>query len=294
MMSFGMEISSTFYSWFSRMFVACLPYHVMLRVFDIFLNEGKKILFKIGLAILKASSTQLLSTTDKAHFKKCLHDAAAQLYDSDYLIKLAFSFQFSHHHSDKLDIVHHHMIHHVKEPNMPIYYRPKITQSSNIIEDEQFEILWSWLPHRVCILDPHLQFSSAIHGFNLNTLLHNCEDVEPSLMLIKTEYGSIFGAFLSDAWVKSDGKPSYHGSRQTFLWSIKPQAHHWTGTGKNDFFMMAGRDFLCVGGGGAGHGIWMNNELQGRSTSCSTFGNEALEPHAEFFQCVAVEVFALR
>lgn len=60
----------------------------MLRVFDIFVNEGKKILFKIGLAIIKACSQSLLAATTKAQTLKNLQDAASQLHDSDYLIKV--------------------------------------------------------------------------------------------------------------------------------------------------------------------------------------------------------------
>lgn len=87
---------------------------------------------------------------------------------------------------------------HVVEPSYPVYYRPKITTPSNIIADEQvleisftflttqFELLWSWLPHKFCIKDPFLVFSSKTEGFSLRHFLTCVANEYPTILIVKT------------------------------------------------------------------------------------------------------------
>ena len=39
--------------WFFSLFTINLPYNILMRMFDIYLYEGEKVLYRIGLAILK-------------------------------------------------------------------------------------------------------------------------------------------------------------------------------------------------------------------------------------------------
>ena len=49
------EVESIQYavSWFITLYCGCLPFEYNLRVLDLYLSEGKKILFRVALAILK-------------------------------------------------------------------------------------------------------------------------------------------------------------------------------------------------------------------------------------------------
>lgn len=292
MSSLGIEGSQAFADvWFSRLFVSYLPYQTMLRVFDIFMNEGNKIFYKVGLAILKLNTESLMHAHCKQQFLRVLQYVTTHLYESDKLIKTAFTFQFSNKHTQKLDKSHGHMIQHIKEPQMPIYYRPRIRHSSSIIDDEQFEVMWAWIPHRYCIQDPVLVFSTERNGFSLHTMIHLCAKSSPLLIIVKSNHNAIFGAYLTDPWVKS-AEEQYYGQRESFLWTLEPHAGHWGWTGNNDYFMRTGLDFICVGGGTAsGNGLWINDDLDGRSCRCDTFDNPQLDPISEFFHCVAIEVY---
>jgi hypothetical protein len=78
-------------------------------------------------------------------------------------------------------------IHHVIEPTIPVYYRPKITTPSTIIQNEDFEILWSWLPSRFRIRDPLLLFSTSTDGYSLISLLKAIGDTSPTILILKTQ-----------------------------------------------------------------------------------------------------------
>ena len=51
-------------NWFLQLFVNTLPFHTTLKVWDLFLHEGVKILFRVGIAVLKVLEEQLLLTKD--------------------------------------------------------------------------------------------------------------------------------------------------------------------------------------------------------------------------------------
>ena len=130
----------------------------MLRVFDVYVNEGSKILYKVGLAVLSLESESLMTTTNKRDFMAALHDIAQSLTDADLLIKvsflllislfLLFSYIYSSfskqtayrfrmkNHIRRLDTKANLIINSVTEPSMPIYYRPKTPLRSSTIQDE--------------------------------------------------------------------------------------------------------------------------------------------------------------
>ena len=53
--------------------------------------------------------------------------------------------------------------------------KPKVDIPSTFIEDSDFEIVWSWLPNYLKLQNPILAYSTARHGFSLQTLYTKCE-----------------------------------------------------------------------------------------------------------------------
>ena len=51
-------------SWFITLFADYLPIDVVVRIFDIYLMEGRKILFRIALAIFKLNEKELMKAPD--------------------------------------------------------------------------------------------------------------------------------------------------------------------------------------------------------------------------------------
>ena len=49
--------------------------------------------------------------------------------------------------------------------------------------------------------EPELVYSSNEHGISLTTFYHRSEQYEPTILVIKTTEGEVFGAYCSTSWV---------------------------------------------------------------------------------------------
>ena len=88
--------------WFMTLFSTVLPFECTVRIWDIFMVEGKKILFRVALAIFKLTQQQLMKQEMEAIF-----DTMREFYakiDADTLIKTALSFKFSRKLIEKLEL----------------------------------------------------------------------------------------------------------------------------------------------------------------------------------------------
>jgi len=55
----------------------------------------------------------------------------------------------------------------------------------------QFVTLWDWLPVRFSLSQPVLVFTTQEHGFRLKTLLEKIDEIEYSILIIKTTNGEV-------------------------------------------------------------------------------------------------------
>ena len=63
-------------------------FQTLLRIWDCFLLEGPKVLFRFALAILKLHEKEILQKTDTISIMRHLKAAAKLTYDADGLIKV--------------------------------------------------------------------------------------------------------------------------------------------------------------------------------------------------------------
>ncbi|KAL7602123.1 uncharacterized protein LOC111919900 [Lactuca sativa] len=80
--------------WFITVFSYSFPFHLALRIWDVFLYEGVKIVFKVGLALLKYCHDDLV----KLPFEKLIHalrNFPDDAMNPDTLLPLAYSFKVS-------------------------------------------------------------------------------------------------------------------------------------------------------------------------------------------------------
>ncbi|CAK7335161.1 unnamed protein product [Dovyalis caffra] len=76
--------------WFITVFSYSFPFHLALRIWDVFLYEGVKIVFKVGLALLKYCHDDLV----KLPFEKLIHalrNFPEDAMDPDTLLPMAYS-----------------------------------------------------------------------------------------------------------------------------------------------------------------------------------------------------------
>ena len=64
------------------------PFQTVLRVWDCFLLEGPKVLFRMALAVLRLQEQCLLQKTDTISFMRHLKCGPKLLFDSESLLKV--------------------------------------------------------------------------------------------------------------------------------------------------------------------------------------------------------------
>ncbi|KAL7842014.1 hypothetical protein SRHO_G00237030 [Serrasalmus rhombeus] len=97
--------TSTFSSsWFLTVFLSCLPLTAASRVFDIFMCEGLEIVFRVGMAILQMTQTELLKL-DMEGMTQFLEKTAPQQMDRDpnRMIMTAYQIKYDSKRMKKLE-----------------------------------------------------------------------------------------------------------------------------------------------------------------------------------------------
>ncbi|UJR36374.1 hypothetical protein I4U23_029098 [Adineta vaga] len=84
------EITSLTLNWFMAIFIDSVPFETLLRIWDCFLLEGVKVLFRFALAILIINRESILTRTDTISMMKHIKDSAKHLIDVENLFKIAF------------------------------------------------------------------------------------------------------------------------------------------------------------------------------------------------------------
>ncbi|XP_033245097.1 uncharacterized protein LOC108154930 isoform X1 [Drosophila miranda] len=158
---------------------------------------------------------------------------------------------------------------------------PDLIGKTEILTEEHREKLCSHLPARAEGYSWSLIFSTSQHGFALNSLYRKMARLEsPVLIVIEDTDNNVFGALTSCSLHVSD---HFYGTGESLLYKFNPsfKVFHWTG--ENMYFIKGNMESLSIGAGDGRFGLWLDGDLnQGRSQSCSTYGNEPLAPQEDF------------
>ncbi|XP_065344885.1 GTPase-activating protein skywalker isoform X2 [Cloeon dipterum] len=209
----------------------------------------------------------------------------------------------------------------IKEGNLSPEHRtsqmgtyPIQSLHSVIVDLDQLLTVWSWLPIRITMYQPVLLYTTEEHGCSLKTFFVRVEMHEPTILIIKTCSGDIFGAYCSARWeernLKDDKglRQTYFGTGETFVFTLSPERrkYQWVGldpepndsdlNGKgeikhsSELFMAADNHMITIGGGG-GSAIWMDENVRfGKTEYCDTFNNPPLCPKGDF-EIQVIEVY---
>lgn len=82
------EITSLTLNWFMAIFIDSVPFETLLRIWDCFLLEGSKVLFRFALAILIINRESILTRTDTISMMKQIKDSTKNLIDVESLFKV--------------------------------------------------------------------------------------------------------------------------------------------------------------------------------------------------------------
>lgn len=82
------EITSLTLNWFMALFIDAVPFETLLRIWDCFLFEGAKVLFRFALAILIINRESILTKSDTISMMKQIKDSTKNLIDVESLFKV--------------------------------------------------------------------------------------------------------------------------------------------------------------------------------------------------------------
>ncbi|XP_063309430.1 TBC1 domain family member 24-like [Pelobates fuscus] len=211
-----------------------LPFDYVIRVFDVFLLEGNKVLYRVALALLKQyrihvdSDVQDLQTDIQCFVKNIAHHISVEK-----LLEKAFSIRlFSHKEMWLLQMANRKALSQsgitVMQPRQPAYMSVDMANfSSEIVTAQEMRVVWSWIPSRFSLYPPVLLFSTMEHGYSLQRLYSQCEGSEPTILFIKTTANEVCGAFLSTDWSerrKCCGQvATFFGTGECFVFTVRPE-----------------------------------------------------------------------
>eukprot|EP01135_Chromosphaera_perkinsii_P007580 Nk52_evm36s914 gene=Nk52_evmTU36s914 len=291
---------------FCEWILCTLPFASAVRVLDCILFEGPKIYYRVGLGMLKYMDVCVKNGTqfEIGEYKEILKIGRA-CEDPSVLLAYAFAYSLSwkdvHKYLEAFKSTGKVMSVASTESLGPYLG----SNPSSILSREQFSSVLRFVPPRHRVEDTSSVFHTDRDGYSMITFFAKCEQFFPTLLIVRTSNNEIFGAFLPRPWVDRMGaaeqsgsilhSSNFFGTGETFVFSVEPKLakYSWEGS-KNSMFMMGNKESICVGAGGDGPALYVDNSLhRGISRRCDTFGSESFthEQHGEFF-CVSLEVIA--
>ncbi|NXK50368.1 TBC24 protein, partial [Chauna torquata] len=230
------EVYSEWLSWLFR----DLPFSYAIRVFDVYLLEGQKVLYRIALALLKQYRLSVApAELEGADIRAGLQAFArniAQHVTVDKLLERAFGIRlFSRKEIWLLQMANRKAL---AERGMTMARGRQSFQlavdvqsfSSGAVTAQEMRIVWSWIPERFSLFPPLLLFSTSEDGCSLQRFYSCCEGYEPTVLLIKTTAGEVCGAFLSSDWSerkKNGATPGFFGTGECFVFTVRPEMERY-------------------------------------------------------------------
>ncbi|NXA35886.1 TBC24 protein, partial [Eudromia elegans] len=230
------EVYSEWLSWLFR----DLPFSYAIRVFDVYLLEGQKVLYRIALALLKqyrlsVTSAELEGTDIKVELQAFVQNIGEHA-TVDKLLERAFGIRlFSRKEIWLLQMANRKAL---MERGITMVQSRQCFHlavdlqnfTSSIVTAQEMRVIWSWIPERFSLFAPLLLFSTSEDGCSLQRFYSCCEGYEPTVLLIKTSEGEVCGAFLSSNWSerkKSGATAGFFGTGECFVFTVRPEMERY-------------------------------------------------------------------
>ncbi|XP_026111561.1 TBC1 domain family member 24-like [Carassius auratus] len=220
-----------FYSDWILWILADLPFRYAIRVLDVYLMEGYKVLYRVALALLSfykvSVSSRVAHVDDFRQDMKSFVQNVGRHSTIDALLQRAFSIQLPTHkeltflfNANKNALIH-------KNIHNKSSYQAMDFQAfrSSVVTEKEMRVVWAWIPERFALFSPVQLFSTNIHGRSLFSFYSRVEGHDPTVLLLKTEDEEICGAFLSSDWAQKNCDEKgfkFFGTRECFVFTLRP------------------------------------------------------------------------
>ncbi|XP_069024455.1 TBC1 domain family member 24-like isoform X2 [Embiotoca jacksoni] len=222
-----------FYSDWIMWIFADLPFTYAIRVLDVYLLEGYKVLYRVALTLLSLYKVSVSSRvadvedfrTDMKSFVQSVdrHCTAEKLLERAFMIPMATR--------RELNLLFNANKDSLMQKGVSIHQKRQSVQtvdfdnfSSSVVTGTEMRVVWAWIPERFALFSPIRLFSTAEHGRSLASFYSHVEGHEPAVLIIKTVDEEVFGAFLSTDIIerrKHDSQGlTYFGTGECFIFTV--------------------------------------------------------------------------
>ncbi|XP_051801456.1 TBC1 domain family member 24-like [Acanthochromis polyacanthus] len=229
-----------FYSDWIMWIFADLPFTYAIRVLDVYLQEGYKVLYRVALALLNLYKVSVSSRvadvedfrTDMKSFVQNVarHCTAEKLLERAFMIPMATR--------RELNLLFNANKDSLMQKGVSIQQKRQSVEtvdfdnfSSNVVTGTEMRVVWAWIPERFALFSPIRLFSAAEHGRSLASFYSQVEGHEPAVLIIKTTDEEVFGAFLSTDMIerrKHDSQGlAYFGTGECFVFTLRPSMERY-------------------------------------------------------------------
>uniref|UniRef100_A0A4W6FRE2 TBC1 domain family member 24 n=1 Tax=Lates calcarifer TaxID=8187 RepID=A0A4W6FRE2_LATCA len=299
-----------FYSDWIMWIFAELPFIYAIRVLDVYLLEGYKVLYSLYKVSVSSRVADVEDfRTDMKRFVQNVarHCTIEKLLERAFMIPMAtrreLNLLFN---ANKDSLMQKGVSIHQKRQSVETVDFTKF--SSSVVTATEMRVVWAWIPERFALFSPIRLFSTAEHGRSLASFYSHVEGHEPVVLMIKTVDEEVFGAFLSTDMTerrKHDCQGlAYFGTGECFVFTVRnvpasqrisamvnimtrraPPQQVGISNGacslvpnepkrqkqKEASMFIAGNDSQLIIGGDGGHAVCLQDLEGGYTESCDTF-----------------------
>ncbi|EAR99604.3 rab-GTPase-TBC domain protein (macronuclear) [Tetrahymena thermophila SB210] len=276
----------------NSIFSGYLNFSTVIKIFIIYMNEGIKVYFRFMYALCRVIYKDILKVRDISTMKSLIRKMGLNMKPKQIkeMINKAFSLRlvkvnqtlqrYSIRKSDEVEMA-----------TKKIYFIPHLDQESNIINQEQLETIWGWLPQILKLSDGVQIWCSNQDGYSLANLYKRCEQYQGKqmLLLVKACNNSVFGAYC-DQILKPQN--NYFGSFESFVFQLEPEAVKFETQEDQTNHLFCCLDYFSFGADNAA--LQIDSSLSRGSTDVSkTYKNPVLtgDVNKKHFSCIEFEVY---
>ncbi|KAM7394069.1 hypothetical protein PAMP_020892 [Pampus punctatissimus] len=229
-----------FYSDWIMWIFADLPFTYAIRVLDVYLLEGYKVLYRVALTLLSLYKVSVSSRvadvedfrTDMKRFVQNVdrHCTAESLLERAFMIPMATR--------RELNLLFNANKDSLMQKGVSVHQKRQSVDSvdfnnfsSSVVTGTEMRVVWAWIPERFALFSPIRLFSTAEHRRSLASFYSHVEGHEPVVLIIKTVDEEVFGAFLSTDVIerrKHDSEElTYFGTGECFVFTLRPSMERY-------------------------------------------------------------------
>lgn len=229
-----------FYSDWIMWIFADLPFTYAIRVLDVYLLEGYKVLYRVALALLSlykvSVSSRVADVEDFRTDMKRFVQNVARHCTVENLLERAFQIPMAT--RRELNLLFNANKDSLMQKGVSINQKRQSVESvdfanfkSSVVTGTEMRVVWAWIPERFALFSPIRLYSTAKHNRSLASFYSHVEGHEPTVLMIKTMDEEVFGAFLSTDVIerrKADTETlTYFGTGECFVFTLRPSMERY-------------------------------------------------------------------